>query len=66
MVNPNEAPEGYIAALSVGGYSCYGCAFEKERLLCEIEQRKCVSTHRIDNANVIYIKVVNEQSVQTS
>lgn len=50
QVNPNEAPEGYIA---VECRDCNKCAFSKKPLC---PTTPCCSSKRIDNTFVIFIK----------
>ena len=47
-VNPNEAPEGYVA---IAEGSCYGCAFDSN-----CSQANCLPGNRYDACSVIFIK----------
>ena len=51
MIDPNEAPEGYLA---VEGSGCFGCAFTyvDEGCLGAI----CGGGYRKDGCNVIFVK----------
>ena len=51
QVNPNEAPEGYIA---VEGHDCRECAFIADDTMCL--QSECYAHNRIDGLYVIFIK----------
>ena len=50
-VNPNEAPEGYVA---VECAECYGCEFSY--ISPECLGAACGSAHRKDGCNVIFVK----------
>ena len=51
MINPNDAPEGYVAIESFG---CKECAFFEEDIFCRTA--KCCPAARSDNSFVIFIK----------
>ena len=59
-LNPNEAPDGFIAArssLRIG--CCSGCYWEHEGYsVCK--RKKCISITRSDAHDVIFIKKENE------
>ena len=50
-VDPNEAPEGYVA---VECAECYGC--DLDYLSIECCRAACVSMHRKDGCEVIFVK----------
>ena len=50
-VDPNEAPEGYVA---VECAECYGCEFSYLSPKCL--GAACGSAHRKDGCNVIFVK----------
>ena len=50
-VDPNEAPEGYVA---VDRDECYGCEFSYTSPECF--GAACCSAHRKDGCNVIFVK----------
>ena len=52
-VDPNEAPEGYVAAKTVDN-GCLGC--DLDYLSIECCRAACGSTNRKDGCNVIFIK----------
>jgi len=51
MINPNEAPEGFVAVEETRG--CNGCAFDHDNPRCLTAS--CSSTNRTDKTNVIFI-----------
>ena len=51
-VDPNEAPDGYVAAKTVVG--CLGC--DLDYLSIECCRAACGSTHRKDGCEVIFVK----------
>ena len=55
MINPNEAPKGYIAIPSVCHNMCTGCAMRGTGCIGPTEGR-CQPRHRKDNSDVIYAK----------
>ena len=57
MVNPNEAPEGYVAvAYVVGKSSCDECSFSSSRDCgCRAAGVSCLSSNRDDNCGVYFI-----------
>ena len=64
-VDPNEAPEGYVAAKTVDN-GCLGC--DLDYLSIECCRAACGSTNRKDGCNVIFIKKPDEcqkEAVQT-
>ena len=50
MVDPNEAPEGYLAMEG----ECFGCAFKHVSADCLSVE--CVASRRKDGHNVIFVK----------
>jgi len=56
MVNPNEAPEGYIAVIQENAI-CKGCSFW-HRYKCVIPEgfTSCIDCSRKDNQTVIFVK----------
>ena len=56
MVNPNEAPEGYMAvACVVGNSSCDECSFASNDCGCRAAGVSCLSSNRNDNCGVYFI-----------
>ena len=56
MVNPNEAPEGYMAvAYVVGNSSCDECSFASNDCGCRAAGVSCLSLLRDDNCGVYFI-----------
>ena len=56
MVNPNEAPEGYVAVAYVAGKSsCEECSFASEDCRCRAAGVSCLSLLRDDNCGVYFI-----------
>ena len=56
MVNPNEAPEGYVAVAYVAGKSsCEECSFASEDCCCRAAGVSCLSLLRDDNCGVYFI-----------
>ena len=53
MIDPNEAPDGFIAAEEIQG--CKGCAFLSDRKDCSNIHARCFSYERDDQENVIFI-----------
>ena len=64
-VNPNEAPEGYVAVYQ-GKNLCTGCSFSSGYYGCNQlgEIISCVDSQRKDKQTVIFIK--NQQPIHTS
>lgn len=63
MVNPNEAPKGYMAvdvAYTGGEYSCDECSFSSYECGCVVAGVSCLSHKRDDNCGVYFIPK-NEQ-----
>ena len=56
-VNPNEAPEGYVAVEQPNNL-CTGCYFKNRYSGCIQEDNNihCMSGKRIDGVNVVFIK----------
>lgn len=62
MLDPNEAPEGFLAEQEQARASCYGCYFHREHplrctylsIMDEIE--KCHKSDRNDKTSVIFKK----------
>ena len=55
MVNPNEAPKGYMAvAFTSGKYSCDECSFSSYECGCVVAGVSCLSYKRDDNCNVYF------------
>ena len=63
-VNPNEAPEGYVAVKSWG---CDGCAFDvvSDDWMCKC-LRSCISTRRKDECSVIFVKKPDDGKATSS
>ena len=56
MVNPNEAPEGYVAVAYVAGKSsCEECSFASEDCCFRAAGVSCLSLLRDDNCGVYFI-----------
>ena len=56
MVNPNEAPEGYMAmAYVVGTSSCGECSFSSHECGCVAAGVSCLAYKRDDNCGVYFI-----------
>ena len=56
MVNPNEAPEGYVAVEYVdGNSSCDECSFASNDCGCRVAGVSCLSSNRNDNCGVYFI-----------
>ena len=56
MVNPNEAPKGYMAvAYTRGKSSCEECSFASEDCCCRAAGVSCLSLLRDDNCGVYFI-----------
>lgn len=53
MVNPNEAPEGYIAVQYTG--SCGDCSFSFNGCCSGSLSVSCASHNRVDNCDVYFI-----------
>ena len=53
MVNPNEAPEGYIAVQYTG--SCGDCSFSFNGCCSGSLSVSCASHYRVDNCDVYFI-----------
>jgi len=56
-VNPNDAPEGYIATQG-NSISCDGCAFKGHNSNDECHDRSCNDYERKDGLNVIFKKKI--------
>lgn len=57
-INPNEAPEGYIAQSAIG-WSCINCAFHSRDITTRCtapDYPSCVALQRKDNSDVIFVK----------
>ena len=57
-VNPNEAPEGYVA-VEQSSNLCTGCALRHKSGGCNVEESdgiNCTASIRMDGVNVIFIK----------
>ena len=56
MVNPNEAPKGYMAvAYTTGKSSCGECSFSSHECGCVAAGVSCLSYKRDDNCGVYFI-----------
>ena len=53
-VNPNEAPDGFVAA-HLDGMNCETCAMADDPLRCF--SSKCMTWERQDKSNVMFIPV---------
>ena len=51
MIDPNEAPEGYLA---VEGSGCFGCAFKY--ISADCLSAECAAGRRKDGHYVIFVK----------
>ena len=51
MIDPNDAPRGYVA---VEGNGCFGCAFKYRSADCLYAE--CTASHRKDGHYVIFVK----------
>ena len=60
MIDPNDAPAGYIAIVSEDS-SCAGCAFLRANT-CETPH-DCTHQCRKDELDVIFIKIKPESSL---
>ena len=60
MIDPNDAPAGYIAIVSEDG-CCDGCAF-RGTATCETPH-DCTYQGRKDELDVIFIKIKPESSL---
>lgn len=56
-INPNEAPEGYVAKATIG-WSCVGCAFHTTDIYnpCTASDDTCLGVARADKQDVIFVK----------
>ena len=64
MVNPNEAPKGYVAvdvAYTGGKYSCDECSFSSHECGCVAAGVSCLSYKRDDNCGVYFILKRNKK-----
>ena len=52
MIDPNEAPEGYLAVEERG---CFGCAFN-DKPLNDCLSVECEASRRKDGHSVIFVK----------
>ena len=56
MVNPNEAPKGYMAvAYTTGKSSCEECSFSSHECGCVAAGVSCLAYKRDDNCGVYFI-----------
>ena len=56
MVNPNEAPKGYMAvAYTIGKSSCGECSFSSHECGCVAAGVSCLAYKRDDNCGVYFI-----------
>ena len=64
QVNPNEAPEGYIAKYSYDGLCNNCCFYTADTCDCKVNTAHCISNYRKDGCTVIFIKDSPVQPVQ--
>ena len=57
MINPNEAPEGYVAVQEVSAGRCTGCVFST---VCTEDDRNCMGRNRKDGHDVIFKEMEDE------
>lgn len=61
MVNPNEAPEGYIAVQYTG--SCGDCSFSFNGCCSGSLSVSCASHNRVDNCDVYFISKEEQEEM---
>ena len=64
MVNPNEAPKGYMAvAYTTGKSSCEECSFSSHDCGCAAEGVSCLAGKRDDNCGVYFIRKEEQEEM---
>ena len=64
MINPNDAPKGYMAQQTIG-WSCERCAFY-EKPFCLAPTHPCLDVEREDKQFVIFVKKDNQNEPNRS
>lgn len=59
QVNPNEAPEGYVAQFSGTG-SCTGCYFFDDGICTKENRISCQKQLRKDECEVVFVKIEHQ------